>query len=141
VPTHATNGTPATGGTPTPGVGTAAKNVAEHASALARLELELAALELKKKLAAFGLGIALLAGALVVGLFFFGWLLATITAALDTFVPRWLALLAVTLLLGAGVATLAFLGLRALKKGSPPVPRQAIEEAKLTTEALKSNGH
>jgi hypothetical protein len=28
-----------------------------------------------------------------------------------------------------------------IKKGTPPVPEQAIQEAKLTTEALKGNGH
>jgi len=38
------------------GVGPAAKQVAEHASSLARLELELAILELKKKGAALGIG-------------------------------------------------------------------------------------
>ena len=27
-----------------------------------------------------------------------------------------------------------------IKKGTPPVPEQAIREAKLTTEALKTNG-
>ena len=30
------------------------------------------------------------------------------------------------------------LGLRSIKKGSPPVPEQAIREAKLTTAAIKS---
>jgi hypothetical protein len=29
-------------------------------------------------------------------------------------------------------------GLRLIKRGSPPVPEQAIREAKLTTGALKS---
>jgi len=40
------------------GVGPAAKQVAEHASSLARLELELAILELKKKVAGSGSGSA-----------------------------------------------------------------------------------
>ena len=43
----------------TPGVGTAAKQVAEHASTLARLELELAGLELKQKAGALGAGVGL----------------------------------------------------------------------------------
>ena len=42
--------------TESPGFGRAAKQVAEHASALARLELELAALELKRKVVALGIG-------------------------------------------------------------------------------------
>ena len=41
------------------GVGAAAKTVAEHASAIAKLELELAGLELKKKVAALGVGIGM----------------------------------------------------------------------------------
>ncbi|MDX6486725.1 MAG: hypothetical protein QOF43_1878, partial [Gaiellaceae bacterium] len=44
------------------GLGSAAKLVSERASALVRLELRLAAAELKKKVAAVGLGIALLVG-------------------------------------------------------------------------------
>ena len=51
--------------TETNGVGPAAKQVAEHASSLARLELELAVLELKKKVANLGIGIGLGAGGLL----------------------------------------------------------------------------
>lgn len=134
MPTHAGNGSSG------PGVGAAAKNVAEHASALARLELELALIELKRKLVALGLGIGLLVGAAVMGLFFVGFVYATIAAALATFLPAWLALLVVTVFLLLKVGVLAILGLRSVKKGSPPLPEQAIAEAKLTTEALKSDG-
>jgi hypothetical protein len=35
---------------------------------------------------------------------------------------------------------LAVLGIAKVKKGTPPLPEQAIQEAKLTTEALKSDG-
>jgi hypothetical protein len=35
---------------------------------------------------------------------------------------------------------LLVLALGRFKRGTPPVPEQAIEEAKLTTAALKSNG-
>jgi hypothetical protein len=31
--------------------------------------------------------------------------------------------------------------MKKVQRGSPPVPEQAIDEAKLTTQALKSNGH
>lgn len=124
-----------------PGLGAAAKGVAEHASAIARLELELASLELKKKLAALGLGIGLLVGALLVLVYGLGFLFATITAALATFLPVWLSLLIVTLFLFAVAGTLAFLGLKKVQRGTPPVPTQAIDEAKLTTQALKSNGN
>jgi Putative Actinobacterial Holin-X, holin superfamily III len=122
-------------------LGTAAKSVAEHASAIARLEVELAKMEVKRKLAALGLGIGLLVGAFVVVVYGVGFLFATIAAALATFLPMWASLLIVTgfLFLVAGI--LALIGVKKVQKGSPPVPQQAIDEAKLTSQALKSNGH
>ena len=122
------------------GVGAAAKDVASRASALVRLELELAALELKRKVAALGKGIGLGLGAAVFGLFALGFLFATIAAALTAVMPTWLALLVVTLFLFVVAGVLAMLGLRSIRRGSPPVPQQAIEEAKLTTSVLKGNG-
>jgi hypothetical protein len=120
------------------GVGAAAKDVAEHVGAIARLEAELATLELKQKLTALGVGIGLGVGAAVVAVFMLGFLFATIAAALATFLATWLSLLIVTagLLVLAGM--LGLLALRSIKKGTPPVPEQAIAEAKLTTAAMKS---
>jgi hypothetical protein len=36
------------------------------------------------------------------------------------------------------VAVLGLLGVRSIKKGTPPVPQQAIQEAKLTKTAIRS---
>jgi hypothetical protein len=119
------------------GVGAAAKSVAEHASSLVRLEIQLALLEIKKKVAALGLGIGLLVGAALFGLFLLAFVLATITALIALALPVWAALLIMTGLMLGAVATLGLLGLGAVKKGSPPVPEQAIQEAKLTTEAIR----
>jgi hypothetical protein len=44
----------------------------------------------------------------------------------------------VTLFLLATAGVLGLLALKAIKKGTPPVPEQAIAEAKLTTAAIKS---
>jgi hypothetical protein len=131
MPTHAER---ATNG----GLGGAAKTVAEHASALARLELELALLELKRKAAKLGIGIALVVGASLFGLFALGFTFLTLAAVLDTFLATWLALLIVTAVLFVTAGGLAIIGLGLIKRGSPPVPEQAIHEAKLTTGALKS---
>jgi Putative Actinobacterial Holin-X, holin superfamily III len=122
------------------GVGPAAKEVAEHASTLARLELELAALEIKRKVGALGLGIGLAFGAAVFSLYALGFGFAAGAAALALALPLWGALLIVfgALLLLALVLGLA--GVSSIKKGTPPVPKQAVTEAKLTTEALKRNG-
>ena len=124
-----------------PGVGTAAKQVAEHASALAKLELELAGLELKQKAGAVGAGVGIGIGAAVVGVYAVGFLFATIAAALALVVDTWLALLLVTLGLFAIAAVLGLVAVSRIKRGTPPVPEQAIQEAKLTSEALKSDGH
>jgi len=123
------------------GVAPAAKQVAEHASALARLEMELAGLELKGKVASLGLGAGLLVGAALFGLFAVGFGLATIATALALVLDTWLALLIVFGSLLLLVAILALVGLSRVRKGSPPVPELAIQEAKLTSTALRSNGH
>lgn len=123
------------------GLGPATKSVAEHASALVRLEMELAALELKRKITklAMGIGFGLVAGLML--LYALGFGIAAGAAGIATATSTWVALLIVTggLVLLAGV--LGLLAVTALKKGTPPVPEQAIQEAKLTTEALKSDGH
>jgi hypothetical protein len=123
------------------GMGAVTRNLADHAVALAKLELKLALLELKQKVAALGLGGALLAGSAVLALFALGLLLAAASAALALVLPTWIGLLvvAVGVLLVAGV--LGALGTRSVKRAVPPVPEQAIAEAKATTEAVKTNGH
>jgi hypothetical protein len=122
------------------GVGPAAKEVAEHASTLARLELELAALELKRKVAALGVGIGLVASAGVFLLFALGFGLAAGAAALALVVSTWAALLIVFGALAILSLLLVLIGLSVIKKATPPVPEQALAEARLTTQALRSNG-
>jgi putative superfamily III holin-X len=122
------------------GLGTAAKQVAEHASAVARLEVELATLELKRKVTNLGLGIGLAVAAGLFGLYALGFGLAAAAAALALVLDTWLALLIVF----GGLLLLALLlglvGLNRIKRGTPPVPEQAIEEAKRTQAALKGDG-
>jgi hypothetical protein len=123
-----------------PGVGPAAKEVAEHASSLARLELELAGLELKRKVAKLGLGIGLVAGAAVFLFYAVGFGLAAGAAAIALALPMWAALLIVFGALALIALVLGLIGLRSIRAGTPPVPEQAVAEARLTTEALKRNG-
>jgi hypothetical protein len=122
------------------GVGAAVKQVAERTSSIVRLELELAALELKRKVVALGLGIGLGIGAAVMLVFMVAFVYAAIGAALALVMPTWAALLVVAGILLLQAVLFALLALNRIKKGTPPVPEQAIQEAKLTTEALKSNG-
>ena len=118
----------------------AVDRVTAHAKGLLSLELQLAALELKRKVATLAIGVAMLIGAAVLVLFALGFVFAAAAAGLDAVLPTWAARLVVGggLLLIAGL--LAVLGLGRLRKGTPPIPEQALEEARLTSEALK-NGH
>jgi len=134
MPTHATDGQ-------APGLGAAVKEVAERTSTIVRLELELAALELQRKVKSLALGIGLAIGAAVFLFFMVGFLYATIAAGIATALPTWAALLIVTGILLLQVAVLGLFAANRIKRGTPPVPEQAIMEAKLTSEALKGNGH
>ena len=122
------------------GVGAAVKEVAERTSTIVRLELELATLELKRKVTSLGLGIGFGITAAVLLFFMTGFVLSAIAAALALVMPWWGALLVVAGLLLLLAGLFGFLAANRIQKGTPPLPEQAIEEAKLTTEALKSNG-
>jgi magnesium-transporting ATPase (P-type) len=134
---HTREAETATGGDTS--LGAAAKQVAEHASTLARLEIELAKLELTRKVTSLGKGIAFGLVAAVLLLFVLGFLAAAGAAALATAMSTWLALLIVAAALLAAAGLLGLLALNAIKRGTPPVPEQAIREAKLTQTALKSD--
>jgi hypothetical protein len=122
------------------GLSGAARRVADHARSFVRLELQLAASELKQKVVALAAGIALVVLAGVLLLYGIGFAFAAAATAIAKAVPMWAALLIV----GGGLALfsglLAVVGVTLLRRGAPPVPEQAIAEARLTTEALQ-NGH
>jgi uncharacterized membrane protein YqjE len=124
-----------------PGLGPAAKNVAEHASALVRLEMELAGLELKRKISSLARGIVLGLVAAVFLLFALGFGIGAAAAGIATATSAWVALLIVTGGLTALALLLGMLALLSIKRGAPPVPVQALREARLTTEALKRDGN
>jgi Putative Actinobacterial Holin-X, holin superfamily III len=122
------------------GLSGATKRVADHARSFVQLELQLAASELKRKIAALAVGIGLALAAAVLGLLALLFGLAAAAAGIATALPVWLSLLIMfggVLLLAA---ILGAIGAALLRKGSKPVPEQAIAEAKITTEALR-NGH
>jgi hypothetical protein len=124
-----------------PGLGGAAKAVADRARSIVRLELQLAATEVKRKVAALGVGIALLVGAALFAFFALAFALAAVAAAIATVLSTWLALLIVAGGLILLVGALAALGIGAIRKGAPPVPEQAIAEARLTAEAVRNGKH
>src|SRR5262245_16260051 len=77
-------------------VGATAKEDAEPASPLPRLELELAALELKRKAMELALGSAMAVTAALLGVFALGFACAAAAAGLAEVMPWWAALLVVT---------------------------------------------
>jgi hypothetical protein len=117
-------------------VGATAKEVAEHASALTRLELELAALELRRKAAEIAAGTALSVAAAVLSVLALGFACAAAAAGLAGAMPWWAALLVVAGGLLALAAIFGLVGLARLRKATPPVPERAIREAQLTREAI-----
>src|SRR6478735_6079878 len=109
--------------------------IKQRGQSLVRLNLELAKLEAKKKVAALGVaaGLALLAVVLVV--YAIGFAFATAAAGLSEALPLWLSLLIVTGVILVLAAVAALLARRSARKASPPKPSQAIEEAQQTVEA------
>jgi protein-S-isoprenylcysteine O-methyltransferase Ste14 len=113
--------------------------VTAKASLLVKEEIELAKAEVaqKAKRLGIGAGLAAVAGAfLLFFLIFFLHMLALGFA--DWFDLRvWVgyAMVCILLLVSAGI--LGFVAMRLFKKGSPPVPQMAIDEAKKTRAAIE----
>jgi membrane protein implicated in regulation of membrane protease activity len=102
--------------------------VAESARSVVQLEVQAALSDMKRKIAALGIGLGLaLLALLLVGLaIIFG--LAAATVALTHWLSVWAALLVMSggLLLLAVV--LAAFGLTLMRRGSKPAPKQTVAE-------------
>lgn len=122
------------------GLSGATRRVAEHAREFVRLEIQLAQAELKKKFAqlAAGLGVSVTAAVFAFLALCFG--LAAAAAGMATTLPVWLSLLIVCGGLVLLAVILGLVGSLLLREGANAVPEQAIEEAQVTSEALR-NGH
>jgi hypothetical protein len=119
---------------PENGLGAAAGRVAAHARRLVSLEVDLAKAEMRRKVGAVALGLGLAVGAALLALIGVGLLVAAAVVALALVLPTWAAVLVVAaaaLLVAGGLAAGAAASMRS------PVPEQAIEEARLTREALR----
>lgn len=119
------------------GLSGATKRVADHARSFVDLEIQLAIAELKKKAAALGAGLGLMAGAAVLAFLALWFGLAAAAAGLATTLPLWASLLIVSGALVLITAILVWIGYILLQKASNPVPEQAFEEAQLAAESLR----
>jgi len=89
---------------------------------MARLQAQLAQLEIKQKLVKIGIGAGLAVVALILTLYAIGFLFAGAAAGLAYVVPWWAALLIVGGVLVLLTTLLLFLALRSIRSGAPPVP-------------------
>jgi membrane protein len=106
------------------------KELLRNVSELLRREIELAKVELAEKGRRLGTGIALAAVGGVILLAMLGALTATAILALATTLDAWLAALIVTIVAGVLGAVVLLAGVRALKRGTPPVPDQTVDSVK-----------
>jgi uncharacterized membrane protein YqjE len=113
------------------------RQIPGQVSRLVRDEVRAAQAELTEKLKMAGVGAGLLAGAAVFGLFAFGVLLASAILGLSTVLAPWLSALIVGVVLLVVAGVLAFIGIRKLKKGVPPVPTDSIENVKADIRVVK----
>ena len=123
------------------GLADATRRVADHARSLVQLEVQLAMTELKRKIAALGVGIGLLIVSLVLLGLALLFALAAAAVGLTYVLSVWASLLVMCGALALLALLLAAVGVAALKRGAKPLPEQAIEEARLTREGLQDAEH
>jgi uncharacterized membrane protein YgcG len=125
-------------------IATAITDVSERVAVLVREEVELAKAEVAEKASKLARGavVAVVAGVFFITALFFGliglaWLLYYELPIGNEFTYFWgfFAMALVLVILGALAGWLA---VKAVKKGSPPVPTMAIEEARLIRETMGS---
>ncbi len=131
--------------TPPLNIATALTDVSERVAVLVREEVELAKAEVAEKASRLARGAVV---GVVAGVFFFtalffvligcAWLLYYYLPVGSEFTYFW-GFFAMALILVVLGALAGLLAARALKKGAPPVPTQAIEEARLIRETMSAS--
>jgi protein-S-isoprenylcysteine O-methyltransferase Ste14 len=129
----------ANGGNADKQLGEIVSEVTAKASLLVKEEIELAKAEVAQKAKRLGIGAALAAVAGAFMFFFLIFFLHMLAIGFSEWfsLKHWVgyAMVCVLLLVFAGI--LGFVALRMFKKGSPPVPQMAIDEAKKTRAAIE----
>ena len=120
-------------------IGHTVAEISEKASLLVREEIALAKAEVTQKATKLGKGAAVAAVAGVLATLGLIFLLHTIAWALaDVFGEAWLGFLIVTAVLFVLAGIAGLIGLRWIKKGAPPTPDMAIQEAKAIRETVST---
>jgi uncharacterized membrane protein YqjE len=123
-------------------LGEIVSEVSEKASLLVRQEIDLAKAEITQKVSKLGRGLAIGAAAGVFLIFGITMLFHTLAwllnDAFDWNASPWVGYGIVTAVLFVLAGLAAWIALRLFKKGAPPTPDLAIEEAKRTRETLEA---
>ena len=106
------------------GVVGAPREVVDQAETAAKATSE----DVKQQLRTLGIGAGFGAGAAVLAVYGVGFALATLAVVLATFLPWWLSVLIVTLVIFGATAILGLLARRQFEKGTPIVPENLIDE-------------
>jgi Flp pilus assembly protein TadB len=115
------------------------KQVKARVRSLAYLILELGQLEAKRKAAALGRAAVFGITAGVLAFYAIGLLLAAAAAGLIETLSLWLSLLIVAVAVLLVAAVLVLLAIRFARAASPPVPSQAVDEARRTADTLRTH--
>ena len=116
-------------------------DLTDQVSTLVRDEVRLATAELKTKGKNAGLGAGMLGAAGVMAAY--GGLVAIACAVLAwaLALPAWLAALIVAVALFVAAGMLALLGRGRLRRGTPPVPEQAVQNVQQDIATVKEHAH
>lgn len=108
---------------------------------LIRDEIEQIKREAVTRLKTAGIGVGLFVGAAVFAYFALWVLIATAILGIATALPAWLSALIVGVVLLLVAVVLGLLGLSRVKRGVPPVPKEAVDSVKDDVKAFKGVGH
>lgn len=117
------------------------QQVSQEMSALVRDEIALATAEVKQKGKTAGVGAGLSGTGGLLALYGVGALVAAAVLGLAEAVDGWLAALIVAVVLFAVAGVLAKTGVGRIKKGTPPVPEQAVSSTKRDVDTVKESVH
>ncbi|HET6877844.1 MAG TPA: phage holin family protein [Jatrophihabitans sp.] len=121
-----------------PTIGELSSRLSEQMSRLVRDEIALAQAEAKQRAKQLGMGVGMFGTGGVFAFFAGACAVAGAVLGLTNVVPGWLAALIVAGVLFALAGIVALIGGRSVKKGSPPVPADAMQSVKADAEAVRN---
>ena len=121
-----------------PSVGQLASQLSEQVSRLVRHELALAQLEAKRKAKRVGVGFGMFGGSGMLAFYGVGCLVAAaILGIAVSSLSGWLAALIVAGGLFVLAGLLALIGRQNVRRGTPPIPTEAVESTKADVAAVR----